>query len=384
MTVRLIRGLAAIKAHASVWRSLDERGHGLGPFDRFDIVAQMAIAAETAGHEPVLALVMAGETAVSGLALRLMRTFGLGFALPLAAPVAQYCDAAGDGFDTVALNAVCHALRHEAKIDLVLLRKVRSGHGLAEALAAIGQPQSTIVAAPYIDLAAFGSFPAYEKSFSSSTQRNRRQRRRKLETEHGALSFTVRPGADAPDLVSRAIAWKRQWLAAQGHASPVFDAGKNEAAFRSIAENGFVSVLSAGERPVAIEVGFAAAHDYVAYLGTFDPAFQNFSVGQEQMLRTIEWCFGQGFTRFDLLAPDDDYKRHWTRAVTSVEVMDYAVPLSLLGKNLGEVRRRARPLARSVILSLNPKVRAAGRRYGPHTAILSAALGVSAMLAALE
>jgi CelD/BcsL family acetyltransferase involved in cellulose biosynthesis len=143
-------------------------------------------------------------------------------------------------------------------------------------------------------------------------------------------------------------------------------------------------VLRAGERLAAVEIGFADKTSYVSYLGTFDPEFGSFSPGQLQMIGTIEWCFEQGFARYDLLAPSDDYKRMWTRVETGVAIDDYAIALTHVGRGVAEVRRHVRPLARDLYRRLSPELRVAGGRYGVPAAAAAAAMCAGAVIAAME
>src|SRR5690606_18812027 len=109
------------------------------------------------------------------------------------------------------------------------------------------------------------------------------------------------------------------------------------------------------------------------------PQWARFSMGQEQMLRTIAWCFGQGFKRYDLLADADDYKLRWTNA--SVGVNDFCIALSPLGNAYTLVRRMAQSPVRRRLTDLPPSVRRSARRYGPMAAGLSATAAALSLLA---
>ncbi len=115
--------------------------------------------------------------------------------------------------------------------------------------------------------------------------------------------------------------------------------------------------MRAGGEPAAVELGFACRGEYIAYLGAFDPALARFSVGQEQMVRTISWCFEHSFTRYDLLAPDDPYKRFWTRDNEPVAVMDFMLPTSITGQAYALAHRYGRPLAKRMMLALPTPIR---------------------------
>jgi CelD/BcsL family acetyltransferase involved in cellulose biosynthesis len=234
--------------------------------------------------------------------------------------------------------------------------------------------------APYVDLSAFGNFSAYCSSFRSSSLRKMRQRRTRLEAERGPVSFEVLHGAAARAAVEQAIGWKRDWLKTRALASRVFDRAPNKTVLLEASESpaAHVSVLRAGGQPIAIELGFSCASHYAAYLGTFDVALAGYSPGQEQMLRTIEWCFAEGFSRYDLLAPADEYKRHWTRGGKQTPVRDYGLPLSRAGAAYLFIRQHATRHMKQTLRAVPPRLLSAAGRYGPIAA------GAGATAAALS
>jgi len=383
--IELVSGFGSIARLRALWRSVGAQAGGLGAFDRFDLVEAAARMVEAEGSEPLVAIFRLNGEAVSLLPLRCERLLGARLAVPLLHPLAQYTDAVGEAIDPDAFARLCKIISRRG-IDVMLLRKVRHDSRLHAALQRHGRSQRAAERALYIDLKAHGTFAAYDASFSGSTRRNRRQRKQKLEALAGRVSFEMLRGGDALDAFETALGWKRAWLDERGVSSPVFDGGQWENLLRSTVASGsaIVSALSAGSSLAAIEVGYADRNTYVAYLGAFDPRFSSASPGQEQMLRTIAWCFEQGFERYDLLAPADDYKRQWSRTDTGIAIDDYAVALTSVGRGVAGLRRHVRPLARDIYLRLSPEVRSAGSRYGMPAAAVAAAACASAMLAAIE
>lgn len=310
------------------------------------------------------------------------RVYGVRLATELASPLTQYSEVIGEPLDDDTFHALRELLRGQHRVDAILCRNVRADSGLAAALA--GTPEASIDqdAAPYVDLQAFDTFEAYCEQFSKQTLRTRRQRRRKLEAAHGPLGFTVLSGSAGQEAVARALQWKQQWLREQALSSRVVGADEQEAMLIA-AINGpgvHVSVLSADKRPIAIELGFANRQHYAAFMGAFDPALASFSPGQEQMMLTLEWCFEQGFSRYDLLPPRDAYKLQWTKGRGEEPVQDYCVPLTPLGTLYQLARQHARARIKRAILALPKDVRAKALRYGPIAAgiggVTAAALGI--------
>lgn len=383
--IEVASGIAAITRLRPEWKRVAPRADGAAAFEPFFLALEAAKLAEARGAEPLIAVVYRDGIASSLLALRQERLFGARVAVPLLYPLAQYTEVSGQPLSPDELLRLCDALKTTGT-DVLLLRKVREDSGLFEALSQHGQSQRAKDLAYYIDLEAHGTFAKYDALFSARTRRNRRQRMQKLEQQAGSLSFEVLRGEDAAQAFNIASEWKRRWLLQRGTSSPVFDGGAWENILRAAVSAGTVVVtaLKAGGHPVAVEVGLKDRSDYIAYLGAYDDRFGQYSPGQEQMLRTIEWCFEQGFRRYDLLAPADDYKRHWARGETHVGVDDYAIALTHIGRGISELRRHVRPLARDVYHRLSPEVRIAGGRYGVPAAAVAAAAAASAVIAAIE
>lgn len=382
--IEIVSGLDAITRLEPVWAEAESHAR-IGVFERFDLVVNAARLAERNGAEPLVGIVR-NERGPTLLALRRERLLGARALVPLVYPLAQYTDAAGAALEPGRVNALCDALSREGA-DVILWRKVREDGRLHAALSQHARSQHASDTALYIDLAAFGTASAYEASFSSRTRRNRRQRMQRLAAQEGPLSFEVLSGAQAARAFDAAVAWKRRWLKDRAISSLVFNAPDWARLLHETVCSGgaIVTALKAGSSLIAVEIGFADGPNYIAYLGAFDERLAAFSPGQEQMLRTIGWCFEQGFARYDLLAPADDYKRHWTRTDTGVAVDDHAIALTHVGRGVAGLRRHVRPLAREVYYRLPPEVRAAGGRYGmPAATMAAAAAAAGALIAALE
>lgn len=383
--IEIISGYPAIARLAPQWREAETHGRS-GTFQTFDVIVRAAKLAEDMGAEPLVLVFRRGGAAASLLPLRIEHFVGARVGVPLVHPLAQYADVVGANLDPQAFQRASGLLANKG-IAALLLRKVRADSGLHAALARYGRSQNAGDTALYIDLGAYDTFDAYERSFSSTTRRNRRQRRKKLEGLAGPLSFSVLRGNAALPAFDTAIEWKRGWLAARGISSPVFDGGAWEQLLRHMVASGqaVVAALAGNDTLLAAEVGIPNDNTYIAYLGAFAPEYSSGSPGQEQMLRTIAWCFERGITRYDLLAPTDAYKRQWTRTETGVAIDDYTVALTTIGRGFAEVRRHVRPVARDLYLRLSPDVRVAGERYAkPAATVAAAVMCTSAVIASLE
>jgi CelD/BcsL family acetyltransferase involved in cellulose biosynthesis len=351
------------------------------PGNAFHHDGLLRAALDTAGNHAAIAVVKRNDQIATVWPLRFEHRYGIRLATDLAAPFAQYSDVIGEALDRRLFHLLRGRLRDEVGVDAILCRGVRRDSGLAGAL-----PASSIVeesAAPYVDLDAFGSFADYCASYGKKTTRNRRQRRRKLETRHGPLGFAVLNGRQGREAVERALHWKREWLGTHGLSSRVIDASDRQAVLLAAIDDpaSHVSVLSAQGAPIAVELGFSCAGSYAAFMGAFDPDYAAYSPGQEQMLLTIEWCFAQGFSRYDLLPPRDAYKLSWTREQDEVTVTDHCIPLSSVGALYAWARRYARTPIKRAVMSMPASLRVAAKRYGPAAAGVGATAATIGILA---
>lgn len=351
------------------------------PGNAFHFSGLLRSALSSATDRAAIVLVKRGSDIATIWPLRFEHRYGMRIATDLAAPFAQYSDVIGEPLDRHTLQVLRTRLRDEFGVDALLCRGVRQDSGLAKALADTNAVEES--AAPFIDIHGYGTFAAYCTRFSKQTARNRRQRRRRLEARHGPLRFAVLDGRRGRDALVQAMQWKRDWLEAHGLSSGVVSVRERQEALLAAIDDpaAHISVLSVRDTPVAVELGFSCAGHYTAFMGAFDPEFATYSPGQEQMLLTIEWCFAQGFSRYDLLPPRDPYKLHWTRPHDEEPVADHCIALSSAGALYALVRRHARAPLKRTILRLPAALRVAARRYGPAAAGIGAAAATIGILA---
>lgn len=353
-------GLAALEGP---WRDFERTGAATNAFDLFELHRACAIAADP---ESIVVAVLDRPGRKTILPLRIVPRFAAREAICLGAPLMQYATCLGAPPTGADLAALMRVLREQFSVDLLRLRKVRGDSPLLPALLDAGAARCEVTAAPFIDLSAYESFDAYEATMSGASRRGRRQRKRKLEDEVGPVAFEVLQGAAAESVLLTALGWKRRWLDRASVASPVLDGAAWEKALVACALSSCarISVLRVNGAPAAVELGFVGTGEYLAYLGAFDPELARYSVGSEQMARTIAWCFDQGLSRYDLLAPDDTYKRSWTKDRASAPVADYSVCANLRGRLAQRLQGEGRALAKQVFRRMPRPIQAAVHRVG--------------------
>ncbi len=168
-------------------------------------------------------------------------------------------------------------------------------------------------------------------------QRRRRNRRRNHLARLGQLSFeVVWPNQEGfAALLAQVLEMKRRWLRETGRYSTGFSVkGHGDflatlAGDRERMEGACISVLRAGDRVVAVELGFIHKGSYAAYIGGFDWELRDHSPGKVQMEMTVCWLIENGITAYDLLANPTAYKKSWSNA--AIRLACYATPLNWKG-----------------------------------------------------
>ncbi|MGH3257801.1 MAG: GNAT family N-acetyltransferase [Streptosporangiaceae bacterium] len=185
------------------------------------------------------------------------------------------------------------------------------------------QYQETVVRCPVIDLS--GGYEQYQQSMAkTATYKNARKKQRSLERQAGP----VRLAWGTPDQAhfDQLVDWKR---GKYGGARRLFS---DPAALRIIEAlataaaddcRGILSVMFAGERPIANVLGLAGPAGLSAWFSSYDPDWQQFSPGTIMWYLLAEQAAATGFTRIDFGGGQDGYK--FSLANTSYPVAGGAV-----------------------------------------------------------
>jgi CelD/BcsL family acetyltransferase involved in cellulose biosynthesis len=220
--------------------------------------------------------------------------------------------------------------------DVVYLRKVRHDAVVFPFLVETGVISISSSSAPYLDLASAKDFETYERRYPAKTRSGRRRRLRRL-SEMGSVAFEQHTGGPtARDLVDRALAMKRGWLAQRGRLSPVLQDSRFGRFLGDVAQGHRrstgtrISAVRCNGRPIGVEISFACKGHVFGHVIAHDLAFEKQGVGVVLAQYSIRTAHEQGYDVFDLLAPDDAYKMNWADA--SMALDDCAVPLSRTGR----------------------------------------------------
>lgn len=158
--------------------------------------------------------------------------------------------------------------------------------------------------APTMDLS--DGFDAYREaieSAGSSVFRQIDRKARKAARELGPLR--LEPRVDDPDLLETLIDWKRDRVHAQGFEDPlgerwIHDLVGEVHRAREPGFEGLLSVLWAGERPVAAHMGVLGDTVLASWIPAFDPELRSYSPGSILHAELARAVVAEGVARMDL------------------------------------------------------------------------------------
>ncbi len=216
-----------------------------------------------------------------------------------------------------------------------------------------------------IDLA--NGFDAYAEAIArdhASTLARLRSKTRKLEREHGELRFTAHV-AD-PTAIATLLRWKSNQYLQTGARDVLDQPWVDEVLRRVHAEpsadfGSHLSVLNAGERPVAAHLGIRSGSLCHYWFPAYDPAFSQYSPGLILLLKIAEFAHESAITVIDL--GRGDYRYKLMLANGGVAVAQGSVETPSVAAALARSRRAGRSLIRRTRIA--PRLRRLGRGLTP-------------------
>lgn len=256
----------------------------------------------------------------------------------LGEPHSQYCNIiCRTDVDMEAVLAVLVAdLTGGDSCDVAVFKPVPAESGLGRALQHFPDIRGYRNEASVLDLSLYASSDDYTAQLGKVQKRNRNRRRNHL-ARLGELSFSViwPDHADFAELIAVGAAMKRRWLSETARYSAGFAMAEYETFLAGLSgdaaamSGACLSVLRAGDRVVAVELGFIHKRHYYAYLGGFEWELRDFSPGKVQMDMTVGWLIDHGVEAYDLLVNPADYKRSWSNH--DIKLRGFAVPVTWKG-----------------------------------------------------
>lgn len=182
-----------------------------------------------------------------------------------------------------------------------------------------------------------GPWPSSQAWFDSQSGNARRNYRRSLKSlGDGAEVVFRRLPQDEPlgPALHRCAELKRAWCARNGLVAPLFDEGSAmlPALAQVLADKGLLHIFTL-ERDgviVAMTINFVQHDTMMAYVTTYDAAFERSSPGTILLFDYIKWAIDHGATTIDFLCGDEDYKYRF--ANQEVTLPSFVGGRTLLGK----------------------------------------------------
>ncbi len=167
----------------------------------------------------------------------------------------------------------------------------------------------------------YADYEAERKAAGVSVLKDADKKRRKLEREHGPVTFTAfsRSAADFDQLV----AWKQAQWRATGQ-TDVFAAGwplaliRNLFASRDPDFGGILSTLHVGERLAAAQLNLRGGRNIHSWIIGHDHAFERYSPGILLFQDILRWMDDTPYSRLDLGPGDYRFKRELSNVKVGV------------------------------------------------------------------
>jgi hypothetical protein len=74
-------------------------------------------------------------------------------------------------------------------------------------------------------------------------------------------------------------------------------------------------VIYDGDKPIDISINYLRDNILYSYMNGYDIDYSKFSLGMIDLIKHLEWSYGQGLFAIDLMKGDFDYKRRWCNQV---------------------------------------------------------------------
>jgi CelD/BcsL family acetyltransferase involved in cellulose biosynthesis len=221
------------------------------------------------------------------------------------------------------LQRLWTALTALGGFDIALINRLQP-HARMRELAGSARPALTPNHRTEVSHRVTGDWTSGKAWFDSQSKKARQNYRRgqAAMAEAGASQFRLL-GADEPlaPVLARLSALKRKWLEARGHTSALFEEGEValSALVEALARSGIlrIFVLELDGLIVAISINFVQRGTLMAFVTSYDPAFERASPGTLLMSDYIMWAFDHGLHTVDFLCGAEAFKQRFgTDAVT--------------------------------------------------------------------
>jgi CelD/BcsL family acetyltransferase involved in cellulose biosynthesis len=314
--IEIVRDDARLRQIAPAWDALWERADGLVFQSHGWIWAWWEHVGDPDRRKLRIGLVWNGDRLEAVMPLTIHHRRGLRFLEWAANSYSDYEDIlVAPHCPTDALDRLWNKLREQGGYDVALLNRLRPEAQACQLASPTGgkklRPNHRFEVAHRVS----GNWPTGAAWFESQNKKARQNHRRgeKALSEAGAVRFRLL-GTDEPlaPVLERLAALKRQWLAARGFQSELFaeDTNTLNSLVNVLREKGILRlfVLEVDGLIVAVSVNFVQRGTLMAFVTTYDPAFERASPGTLLINDYIMWAFDHGLSTVDFLCGAEAFK----------------------------------------------------------------------------
>lgn len=209
-------------------------------------------------------------------------------------------------------NEFWRAIRRTGGFDVARIRSVREGTSSDSALATSAWKTRDTEPAHAVTL----SYPSGQAWFGSLSKRKRSNHAASIRMieKQGPLAMTVVSDREKlPEVIAELIRMKDAWGAKQGTVNTLTKPGRpecmTELALQACKEQTLhLSLLTCGERAIAIHYGFVGKDGLYYYQPSYDLEFAKASAGRLHLTLLVMWAIDNGYDRFDFLRGGEAYK----------------------------------------------------------------------------
>ena len=276
-----------------------------------------------------IALAWRGERLAGVLPFAVRRRKGVRTLEWAAQSLSDYCDilcAPGSGGAAAAAALWARAYR-AGGFDLVHLRQLRPDARFRRVLDLPGRNAGRLQARERRDvsLQLMNRWPngqAYFRSLNKKARNNHTRGKRIISEQGPFASRKIDSDEQRASLVEWIFAQKIRWLRESKLDSPLLVVGPKALhnMIDALAKTGRLAifVLECGDRPVAASVNIVEHGRMLAFLTTYDAAFDRASPGTILMVDYAMWAFDNGIIEIDYLRGDEPFKLRFANASTEL------------------------------------------------------------------
>lgn len=316
-------------------------------------------------YDPLILFVYWNQELVGILPLAIRTAFLDGVLVPVR--VATYCSSmelAPDHIDIICereragscLEVLFEFLEtHSRKWDVLHLSHLATGGWLDEWVRCDKSKKAceieSCAVAPYMTLN--GGLDRYMDGFSGKHRYNLRRARKQLQQIHG-VRFAMFTGgaieniqANLGDLFHLHHARKREVGINSSFAGSTVKGFHRDLAMR-FGGNGWLRIgsLKTEDKCIAVAYGFFYRNRFSYYQTGFDPDWERYGVGTALLVELLEHGYKEGWSEFDFLRGNEDYKYKWShqeRQLSTANIYNRTT-LGMLGRTSARVWKSAKRL----------------------------------------